>query len=688
MILALVAVLAAATGSGPFTLEQVMSAPFPSDLVAAHGHPRVAWVMNAKGTRNIWVAEGPEYRGRALTTFAGDDGEEIAELAFTADATAVVFVRGGPPNRAGELPNPRSAAAPPERAIHLAPLDGAGGRRLAEGQSPLPHPTEASIVFVDKNQVWRIGLTADARPERLFGGRGRLGSLRLSGDGTKLAFVSDRGDHSFVGLYDLAAKSVRWLDPAIDQDREPVFSPDGRSVAFLRVPAVKDRILFGPVREAEPWSIRVADVATGRSREIFRADEGPGSAFHEVVAENQVLWLGTHLVFPWEKTGYVHLHSVPAAGGPPTALTGGPYEVEYVTPGPYGTTVVYNSNQDDVDRRHIWAVPVTGGRPAALTSGTGIQWAPVIASDGALAFFRSSATRPAHPSIKRGDEPAARELAPGTIPSDFPEKALVEPEAVTVTATDGMKIPAQLFRPRGLTPGERRPALLYFHGGSRRQMLLGFHYRDYYHHAYAMNQYLASRGYIVLSVNYRSGTGYGLDFREALAFGATGASEFADVVGAGHYLKSRPDVDEKAIGLWGGSYGGFLTALGLARASDLFAAGVDIHGCHDWNVVIRNFVPTYDPLARPETAKLALASSPMASVATWRSPVLLVHGDDDRNVPFSETVTLAEALRKQGVSFETLVFPDDVHSFLVHERWVEIFERSAAFLDRHLRRAR
>ena len=276
-------------------------------------------------------------------------------------------------------------------------------------------------------------------------------------------------------------------------------------------------------------------------------------------------------------------------------------------------------------------------------------------------------------------------MTKGSVPADFPSAALVEPEAVSFAATDGQRVPAQLFRPRGLAAGERRPAVVFFHGGSRRQMLLGFHYMGYYHHAYAMNQYLAGLGYVVLSVNYRSGTGYGLQFREALAYGPTGASEYADVVGAGQYLKSRADVDPRAIGLWGGSYGGYLTALGLARSSDLFAAGVDIHGCHDWNVVIRNFQPEYEPLRAPAAAKLAFESSPMASVATWRSPVLLVHGDDDRNVPFSETVTLAEALRKQGVPFETLIFPDDVHSFLLHRSWLETFERSANFLDRHLR---
>jgi dipeptidyl aminopeptidase/acylaminoacyl peptidase len=215
-------------------------------------------------------------------------------------------------------------------------------------------------------------------------------------------------------------------------------------------------------------------------------------------------------------------------------------------------------------------------------------------------------------------------------------------------------------------------------------MLLGFHYGAYYHNAYALNQYLAAKGYVVLSVNYRSGIGYGLEFREALNYGATGASEFHDVVGAGLYLRSRADVDPDRIGLWGGSYGGYLTALGLARASDLFAAGVDIHGVHDWNVVVNNFVPSYDASKRQDFARLAYESSPMAHVDGWRSPVLVIHGDDDRNVPFSETVDLVEALRARGVEVEQLIFPDEVHSFLLHENWLRAYRATAEFFDRKL----
>jgi dipeptidyl aminopeptidase/acylaminoacyl peptidase len=200
-----------------------------------------------------------------------------------------------------------------------------------------------------------------------------------------------------------------------------------------------------------------------------------------------------------------------------------------------------------------------------------------------------------------------------------------------------------------------------------------------------MNQWLASQGYIVLAVNYRSGIGYGRDFREALNYGSGGASEFADVLGAGLYLRSRSDVDPARIGLWGGSYGGYLTAMGLSRAPEIFAAGVDIHGVHDWNVGIRTFVPDYNVLAQPDSAALAFRSSPMASIDGWKAPVLVIHGDDDRNVSFVETVTMVTALRKRGVQVEQLVFPDEVHSFLLYANRVAAQQATGEFFERKLK---
>jgi dipeptidyl aminopeptidase/acylaminoacyl peptidase len=291
---------------------------------------------------------------------------------------------------------------------------------------------------------------------------------------------------------------------------------------------------------------------------------------------------------------------------------------------------------------------------------------------GGVAFLSADGKRPARALIQLGA--VVRDMAPEAIPADFPAEDLVTPQQVIYTSTDGMQVHAQLFLPPG-APGKKHPAVVFMHGGSRRQMLLGWHYMEYYNKSYAMNQYLAAQGYVVLSINYRSGTGYGLNFREAVDYGPTGASEYRDVEGAGLYLRGRADVDAAHIGLWGGSYGGYLTALGLARASNLFAAGVDIHGVHDWSQRLPG---------DPAIVRVAFESSPMASVRTWRSPVLLVHGDDDRNVSFTETITLANALRKQGVYFEQLILPDEIHGFLRHASWLRVYGAAADFLRRKL----
>jgi dipeptidyl aminopeptidase/acylaminoacyl peptidase len=676
-----------------FTLEQVMSAPFPDELTAAPTGGAVAWVYNARGARNIWVAAPPDYTGRAVTAYADDDGQEVGDLRWTPDARAILYVRGGGPNEKGEYPNPHSLVTGVEQAVWVVPVAGGSPRRIGEGHAPAVSPKGDRVAFVRRGQIWWAPLADTTAAEQVMHARGSARSVRWSPDGSKLAVVSDRGDHAFIAVYDVAAKTLRFLDPSVDSDGEPVWSPDGRRVAFLRNPAGADGLPFTPQRSGQPWSIRVVDVASdaSRGRQVWIADSGPGSVFREVVAENQIRWgARDRIVFPWEKDGWTHLYAVPVDGGRATLLTPGGFEVEHVAMSPDGATIVFSSNQDDIERRHIWKVAVTGGPPppTALTRGTDLEWAPAMTGDGrGVAFIRAGTRAPPRPVMLLGGS-APRELAPGAIPADFPAAGLVDPQPVLFPAADGMTIHGQLFLPRDIKAGERRPAVIFFHGGSRRQMLLGWHYFYYYRNAYALNQYLASRGYVVLSVNYRSGIAYGMEFREALHYGAQGASEFNDVLGAGLYLRGRPDVDPKRIGLWGGSYGGFLTAMGLARASDLFAAGVDLHGVHDWNVEIQNWVPTYDPAKQGDAAKLAYQSSPIAYVKDWRSPVLLIHGDDDRNVQFSQTVQLAAALRTQGVDVEQLIFPDDIHDFLTHAHWVAAYEAAAEFFARMLSGAR
>ena len=542
--------------------------------------------------------------------------------------------------------------------------------------------------------MWTASLSGDPAAEQLIHVRPgvKAASLEWSPDGARLAFVSLRTDHSFITVYNIAAKSVTYLDPSVDRDDNPVWSPDSTQVAFTRnfAGGVFSRGLNSP----EPWAIRAANAATGVGRQIWRADAGMGSVFHAVVAEHQLEWSPQgRILFPWEKDGWCHLYSVSIEGGPAKLLTPGEFEVDQVSVNDDSTEAIYSSNQGDIDRRHIWRVAIGDGRPEELTGGESIEWSPVFAG-AAFAYFHADGRRPARAAVQKGQ--TVTDLAPDSIPADFPADSLVDPQVVVYSSADGYRIHGQVFLPPNTQPGQKHPALLFLHGGPRRQMMPGWHSMDYYNHAYAMNQYLANQGYVVLAINYRSGIGFGAKFREYPNQGFSGASEFPDVEGAGLYLRSRPDVDGARIGVWGGSYGGYLTAMALARSSDLFAAGVDFHGVHDWSVRIgaggRPWEHTVLPTpptpaaraAREEAVETAYNSSPIASVRSWRSPVLFIHGDDDRNVDFSETVNLIAALRRQNVYLEQLVIPDEIHEFLRHATWLKVYPAEADFFRRKM----
>jgi dipeptidyl aminopeptidase/acylaminoacyl peptidase len=696
--LAVIAVLnIAPAAQTALSIDTLMATPFPTDLVAAPAGGAIAWVSSNSGVHNILIAEptpgsGPmagrtDHKWRRVTNYAGDDGLWITDINFTSDANTIVYVRGDGANRQGESPNPAQLQDGTEQAVFAIPIAGGTPKKLGVGNGPVPSPRGQRVAWVSRGQIWSADLATAEAPARLVNARGSASGLSWSPDGSMLAFTSGRGTHSYIGVFTLASKELRYIDPSLDRDGNAVWSPDGSRIAWIRQGAAPRARMFSPRREVdEPWSLRVAEVKTGMAKQAWKADAGYGSAFQGIVSDSQLYWAaGDRLVFPWEKDGWVHLYSVPASGGKATLLTPGNFEVEYVSLAPDRTRMIYNSNQDDIDRRHVWSVPVDGSaRPARVSKSAGSEWQPSMTSDGFTAMLHADANMPPHVLTLAADG-VGHSLLENMLPAGFDPAALVTPQPVILTATDGMPIHAQLFTPKDLKPGEKRPGLIFFHGGSRRQMLLTWHYNYYYRNAYAMNQWLASQGYVVLSVNYRSGIGYGLEFREALNYGASGGAEFNDVMGAGLYMKGRADVDPARIGLWGGSYGGYLTAMGLARASELFAAGVDFHGVHDWNQGIRTFVPDYNVLDDPEFSRRALAASPMASVDTWKSPVLLIHGDDDRNVSFIESINLITALRKRNVEVEQLVFPDEVHDFLRHQNWVRGYKATAEFFNRRLK---
>jgi len=516
--------------------------------------------------------------------------------------------------------------------------------------------------------------------------RGKNEPLQWSPDGRRLVFSSSRGDHNFIGTYNAEEKSVKFIAPSVDSDSAAVWSVDGKHIAFVRRPAVQRDSPSGFFIEPDrpnPWAIWVADADASNPRELWHSSATLQGSFPYMAGDTGggvLNWdAGNTLLVASEEDGWQHLYSLALAGGAPKLLTPGNCEVEQWSLSPDGSSVLYNSNCGDTDRRHLWQIHFPDGASQQLTRGDSIEWSGVFVGDSnSIAYLHSDARHFGLPFTQAAAPNAsATPLRDSASFKDFPLNDLVIPQPVTFKSSDGLEIHAQLFLPRNLRAGEKRPALLFLHGGPVRQMLLGWHYMRYYFSTYAMNQFLTNRGYVVLAVNYRSGIGYGRAFREAPGRAGRGASEYQDVLAAGKYLQNRVDVDSKRIGLWGGSYGGYLTALGLSHNSDLFAAGVDTHGVHDW--------PTDNWQGKnisPELTKLAHDSSPVSTVDTWKSPVLFIHGDDDRNVIFSQTVDLVARLRARGVHFEQLIFPDEVHDFLLYSNWLRALQANSDFFDR------
>lgn len=686
------ALLAASPAFARFTLEQVMSSPFPDNLTTAKHANRIAWVFNAKGVRNVWVADAPGFAARQVTHYT-DDGTPIASLKLTPDGKTVVYVRGSETNPAGEVADPTSNVTQPHQQVFAMNADGTGEPRLLgamecgeEGCEDVEiSPDGSRAVWAARKKLWVAPLSGSEKAKELAYIRGDQGEPKWSPDGKQIAFVSDRGDHAFIGIYD-EQQTIRWMAPSTGRDLFPRWSADGKQVAFVRLPGVEGKLPLIPERPV-PWAIWIADAQTGMGHEIWHSGADLNSSLPFLTADESFHWAANRIVFASEQDGWNHLYSVAVTGGKELLLTPGEFEVEHVELTPDSQTIFYTSNQSDIDRRHIWRVAVAGGAPAMVTKGTTSEWSPKVLSDGTtLLCLGSSGTTPAMPYVvnAQGREMIAKQA----LPADFPSAQLVEPQQVVFKAADGLEIHGQLFVPK--EHAAKAPALVFIHGGSIRQMILGFHYMNYYHNAYAENQYLASLGYVVLSINYRTGIMYGRAFRQPKDGGWKGGAEYQDLYAAGKYLQSLSYVDPGKIGLWGGSYGGYMTAMGLARNSDLFKAGVDMHGVHDWSVFLAHWGDLTgarsagEPPDIQEAIKLAYSSSPNADVDKWRSPVLLIQGDDDRNVPFSQTVDLAERLRDRHVPFEEIVFPDEIHDFLRWASWMRAYAATADFFDRTL----
>lgn len=688
LALAFTAMLAAVPARGQgFTVEQALSYPYPYGLTAAAHGERIAWVFNIRGARNIWVADGPDFRAHQLTHYSGDDGMPIASLKLTPDGSTVVFARGSETNDQGEVADPTNNVDEPEQQVWAADVP-SGEPRLLGAMNCRPEgcedieisPDGQSAVWEGARDLWIAPVSGKEPARKLAYVRGNNSQPQWSPDGRKLAFVSNRGTHSLIAVYEFGSDTLRYADPSVFHDMLPRWSPDGSELAFVGLTGAGGGFFSG---QSQPWAIFVWNASSNKSRVVWQSsNDASGSFPSEGDWESEAFHFaaGNRITFASEQDGWLHLYSVSAEGGEPMLLTPGEYSFEDVTLTPDGKELIYSSNENDIDRRHISQVSVDRSGPVALTHGETIEWTPVVTGDGRYVLcLGSSATEPAMPY--RITQDGGERIAANALPADYPSAQLVVPKQVIFKSPDGLEIHGQLFLPHG-TP-HAAPALIFTHGGPYRQMMLGFHPMDAYNFMYAANEYLASRGYVVLSVNYRLSIHYGRAFREPAQAGPLGASEYQDVLAGAKYLQSLPYVDPQKIGLWGGSYGGYLTAMGLARNSDIFKAGVDYAGVHDWSAF---FGGRGGGGASDKMRNTAYESSPVAAIDKWKSPVLLIQADDDRNVEFAQTVNLVHLLRAHHVPYEQIVFPDEVHDSLLWRTWVSVFQATGDFFDRTLRK--
>lgn len=669
------ALIGAAPPQAPADDARFLAFPIATRVVAAEV-PAFAWLVRQGDQSLLMMARGPVFQPSRLFAQSDVDGQPITDVAISPDGTRIAFQTGTALAGGDEGYNPASLIEAPKATLWL--IDARSGARpikVGLGSGARFGPDGKRLVWRRGRDLWALDLAdAAAKPAVLVPGGARFGAPVWSGDGKSLIVAPDRGGFSHLGRLALGGDRVAWLVTGADRLTSPVVSPDGRTIAYLRWPGREHTVTYDQT-ESQSFAVETVDVESGAVRTLWRSAGRAGSLSSDD-PEGHLRWADDRtIVFRSEQDGWARLYAVARAGGPARALTPTNCEVaESELAAPDTLFVVHNCR--NIDTRQASLITASTGQERPVASDDVMIGNAAAVGDGRFVAFTGS-TADASPLVRVLDLKTLH-IARAERPADYGHAyrfAAPAPQVVRLKAADGGTVPAQLFLPATKGP---HPALVYVHGGPPRQMFPAFHFGHYYATDFAVNRRLAELGYVVVAINYRSGTGYGRAFREAAKRGWRGASEYGDVLGAGRWLAARNDVDRKRIGIWGGSYGGLLTGQALARDSALFAAGVAVHGVFDWSWP--SPTPGHQNPSRifgvPDDQRAAaFAASPLGAVDGWKSPVLLLSGDQDMNVDVGETVDLTQKLRARGVDVRTVLLPGEAHDFVRHasreRQWTE-----------------
>ncbi len=496
---------------------------------------------------------------------------------------------------------------------------------------------------------------------------------------------------------DLAYSGVRWSENsrrALVQARAT--DNKDRWLAVL-TPALTDGADSGDSAPANDRSAAESEPASDRSADDGEAEsDNRRSVVIDVVLathDHDDAWINWSVAgaYGWlpgdedfyfvsERSGYMHLYRAAASGGDPAALTSGEYEVFSPRLTPARDALVFEASIQSPFEVHAYRLGLDGGDAAQISAGHGRENV-VLSRDGrSFAAVASRSNRPWELYVHDGGDAAAGERVTRSASPAFDSYDWIEPEIVHFEARDGVDVPARLYRPVG--EATNRPAVIFVHGAG---YLHNVHrWWSSYSREYAFHHLLAERGYTVLDIDYRGSAGYGRDWRTAI-YRYMGGKDLDDQVDGARYLTREHGVDPERIGIYGGSYGGFITLMALFTAAEDFAAGAALRPVTDW--AHYNHPYTSNILNLPQSdAESYWRSSPIYFAEGLDDPLLICHGVIDTNVHFQGVVRLAQRLielRKEN--WEVALYPVESHGFVEAASWADEYRRILKLFEDNLR---